>query len=98
MTDLKRKIESCSTCAGFHHAFKLTFCELVKKLNPDVNKNTCYALIDELFLERKITKEELAKRLGISLEDAEVIFKKALELVTKEFNKVLSEKGKKIKI
>ena len=65
--NLKKEIEECKVCRAYHEVFKMSFCELVKKINPNVNKNTCKALLDDLFLEKKITKEELAKRLGISI-------------------------------
>jgi len=93
VTELGKKLEECPVCRSVHEAFKETFCELVKKLNDRVNIRDCKELIDKLFLYRTITKEELARRLGISLEDADVIFRKALEITFKTLEKV--KKGEK---
>ncbi len=95
MTSIKRKIESCPICAAFHTSVKETFCELVKKLSPNINKNTCKALFDDLVLERKITKEELARRLGLSAEQADELFKIALQIADEALREVRGLRGER---
>ena len=98
MTDLREMIEKCPVCAATHEAFKEVFCELCKLKKPDVDKAKCKKLLDEIFLERKKTKHDMARELGMPVEDLDAIFREAHRIVFEQYSEVVRKKREEGKV